>query len=104
MKERLSESVNRGLAYWKGGNDFELARNAVNVVEKLVSFLPPDDLLVAEAQARLAGDHSKWPGRRLRDLIYHLASHTAELHGLTVEHPIAGKPRVQEAGSTPSGH
>lgn len=84
ISDELVAAVRRGLSYWNPKETSTEPGELASIVESLLRFLPEDDPMAQEARDRLTGDESRWPGRRVRDMVVILARRAAWMKGLTI--------------------
>jgi predicted protein tyrosine phosphatase len=80
--EGLTDAIKAGLRYDELQGNAHDAQALPGTVMSLAAYLPHGDVMVLEARERLAGDQSKWPGRRVREMIVTLAKRVAWAHGI----------------------
>ena len=92
MSEELMAAIRAALRYDQLKGSSHDAHALSDTVESLAIYLPEGDIVVRESRERLAGDQSKWPGRRVRDMAVTLAKRVAWAHGVLE--------RIEQDGST----
>lgn len=95
-RSELVAAVRAGLRYFKlqaAPDDVAALRV---VVEALTGYLPSDDSILQKARDRLAGGQIDYPGRRIRNMVFDLAEHVAEMNGLQVSRTADGEWIVED--------
>ncbi len=87
--EKLTAAITTGLRYNQVQGNAHDADALLGTIESLAVHLREDDVMVKESRERLAGDQSKWPERRVEEMIVMLAKRVAWAHGIDVDTVVA---------------